>query len=394
MLKEFNPAVAGFMWEPFAAALFGGKSRQVPTSEGDIADIRIEVGGRKDAPISLKILAEKGTVKGCFTDLVKHFAGGGQEMRYVVVSKQQSGKGNVTSSATFWEFNITAENFFQWIGNVGHTEVIDKVAARQFKFFTEKGKKGQFDNSGPAFKVKHAKVGGDRKATATWLVLARRIKGGTYVVEPEVAEKVGLRNSEGPVREGELIPGAKYEVDLAQFKSGGKGGATLQKGYEEIPGLGTEDTNLLWGGPEGLQKWSNLAKEAKQTGSVREFFAAVLKGAPGAVTNKQFHISHTHYKNKAGNSPLGTLRITDQSVKDIFSLGADKIGEDLTTMFNSMAELTDNVGRFFLSDCGGPTGPKGCSKKDIEQRGAAGASAIENAKTLEKAVIKSVKSLK
>tara|TARA_Y100000310_G_scaffold72449_1_gene68502 strand:- start:2395 stop:3987 length:1593 start_codon:yes stop_codon:yes gene_type:complete len=403
MLKEFNPAVAGFMWEPFAAALFGGKSRQVPTSEGDIADIRIEVGGRKDAPISLKILAEKGTVKGSFTDLVKHFAGGGQEMRYVVVSKQQSGKGNVTSSATFWEFNITAENFFQWIGNVGHTEVIDKVAARQFKFFTEKGKKGPFENTGDSaglsekpkatrgFYVKHAKVGGDKKATKSWLKLAEY---ATNKIIPEVAEQVNLRNSEGPVREGELIPGAKYEVDLAQFKSGGKGGATLQKGYEEIPGLGTEDTKLLWGGPEGLQKWSNLAKEAQQTGSMREFFAAVLKGAPGAVTNKQFHISHTHYKNKAGNSPLGTLSITDQSVKDIFSLGADKIGEDLTTMFNSMAELTDNVGRFFLSDCGGPTGPKGCSKKDIEQRGAAGASAIENAKTLEKAVIKSVKSLK
>jgi hypothetical protein len=400
MLKEFNPSVAGFMWEPFAAALFGGKSRQVPTSEGDIADIRIEVGGRKDAPISLKILAEEGVVKGSFTDLVGHFAGGGQEMRYVVVAKQQSGKGKKLSSATFWEFNIVAENFFQWIGNVGHTEVIDKVTARQFKFFTEKGKKGPFENTGDSaglsekpkatrgFYVKHAKVGG-RKATKSWLKLAEY---ATNKVIPEVAEQVNLRNSEGPVREGELIPGAKYEVDLAQFKSGGPGGATLQKGYEEVPGLSTKDTNLLWGGPEGLQEWSTRAKEAQQTGAIQEFFAAVLKEAPGAVNSQQFHISHAHYKNKG--TRLGILKTTDQLVSDVFSKGADKIGEDLTTMFNSMAELTDNVGRFFLSDCGGSSGPKGCSKKDVAKRGAAGEMAIQNSKDLETAVVKSVKSLK
>ena len=40
ILQEFNASVAGFLWEPFLAALFGDESVQVPTSEGDIADVR------------------------------------------------------------------------------------------------------------------------------------------------------------------------------------------------------------------------------------------------------------------------------------------------------------------------------------------------------------------
>ena len=54
------------------------------------------------------------------------FADGGTEMRYVVVTKQQSGKEKAVSSATFYEFNIAADNFFDWIGNLGYTETLDK----------------------------------------------------------------------------------------------------------------------------------------------------------------------------------------------------------------------------------------------------------------------------
>ena len=42
MLREFNASVAGFLWEPFLAALFGGKSVQVHTEEGDIADAIVD----------------------------------------------------------------------------------------------------------------------------------------------------------------------------------------------------------------------------------------------------------------------------------------------------------------------------------------------------------------
>ena len=124
MLKEFNASVAGFLWEPFLASLFGGKSRQVPTSEGDIADIRITTPDNPNAPISLKILNKVGTVKGSFVDLVKHFAAGGSEMRYIIVVKEQTAKEKAVSAVTFYEFNITADNFFEWIGGSAYTQTI------------------------------------------------------------------------------------------------------------------------------------------------------------------------------------------------------------------------------------------------------------------------------
>ena len=125
MLKEFNASVAGFLWETFLASMFGGESRQVPTSEGNIADIEIITAGGTEN-ISLKILNKAGTVKGSFTDLVGHFAKGGTEMRYVIVVKKQEGGGKAPDASgkekktartvvgvTFYEFSITPENFFQ-----------------------------------------------------------------------------------------------------------------------------------------------------------------------------------------------------------------------------------------------------------------------------------------
>jgi hypothetical protein len=391
MLKEFNASVAGFLWEPFLASLFGGKSRQVPTSEGDIADIRIQTADRPDAPISLKILNEQGDVKGSFSDLVSHFADGGTEMRYVVVTKQQSGKEKAVSSATFYEFNIAADNFFDWIGNLGYTETLDKVVTRAFKLFTEKGSKGPFSNTGGSFKVKHATVGKARKALKADLTLAKKVAGGRFQIVPEVAKNVNLRTAEGLVTDGFLEPGVKYEVDLAQFTAGGKGGATLQKGYEPVAGLAGKDTNEIWGGVEGLAQWSSLAANLNNPQS---FFKAVrgdspeIEAAPGWTNNKQFHITPTHFKNLG--EVLGVLKITEKSVENVFRNAAERMNDDLVVMFNSLASLTDNIGRFFLANCG----DQKCTDKDAANRHQAGVAAMDDAKQLEGAVVKSVKSTK
>jgi len=383
MLKEFNAAVAGFLWEPFLASLFGGKSRQVPTSEHDIADIRIDTPMGKNEPISLKILNKAGDVKGSFTDLVNHFAKGGENMRYVIVVKEQSGKKKDVSAVTFYEFDINNDTFFDWIGYLRHTQTVGKSTPRRFELFAEKGRKGPFANTGGAFKVKHAWVGKDRTAREQWPTLAKKQKGGIYIIQPEVAELVNLRTSDGPVREGTLVDGMHYTVDLAQYKAGGTGGATLQKGYEEVPGLGGKDTDKIWGSTEDRSRWLDMAKELPRN----EFWAKVSAEAPGYKTNQQFHITPAHYKGKG--EKIGSLRVTDQKVKEVFQLGADQIGPQMTEMFNAMAELTDNIGRFFLTDCGG----KKCNKRDAQNQDKAGKSAIQNSQTLKMAVEKSVKEI-
>ena len=56
-------------------------------------------------------------------------------------------------------------------------------------------------------------------------------------------------------------------------------------------------------------------------------------------------------------------------------------------MFNSLADLTDNIGRFFLVDCG--EGTK-CTPKDAANRNQAGQNAISDSHELQRAVASSV----
>ena len=398
MLKEFNASVAGFMWEPFLATIFGGKSIQVKAGAGDIADISIEFGG-KMSPISLKILNEVGDVKGSFTDLVGHFANGGEEMRYVVVVKKQSGKGAI-SEVTFYEFNITADNFFEWIGNVAYVEEL-KLVNQKFsleqvgkKSWLKIGSRKKWGEEGNYVWVRHAVGGRPTKAGAMmgarpkWLPLAK-IEKGEIIIIPDTAEQINLQ---GVPVDGTLQRDTKLSADLAAFTAGGAAGsqtpgATLASTYEPLPGQDTKDTKDLWGSAEELQNWSAMAAQSTNKAA---FFQEVLKSAPGSK-GKQFHINAKHYSRKS--QILGKIRITVPSVNKVFEAAAERIGEDMTLMFNSMAELSDNIGRFFLSDCGGQESSSACTEKDVAKRGAAGKMAIQNSKDLEQAVMKSVREM-
>ncbi len=414
MLKEFNASVAGFLWEPFLASLFGGKSRQVPTSEGDIADIRITTPDNPNAPISLKILNKVGTVKGSFVDLVKHFAAGGSEMRYIIVVKEQTAKEKAVSAVTFYEFNITADNFFEWIGGSAYTQtIISKDKA--LKVSRDLKKSWLRAKGGPQarIEIEHAvpgmgKKGPTGKVGAKFVPLAYLNKEeNVYVINPEVAEAINLRlPDDTPVREGVLDLEAQYVASVAEFKAGGKGGRTMQKGYEAIPGTAGKDTKPLWGGVDELAAWGDLAMRIKSDGRPpSDFFNAVLGNDPGIEWpgqaalgarrgagaeggGTQFHITPQHYKGLG--KKLGDLRITTQAVESFFERSATQMNEELIVMFNSLADLTDNIGRFFLVDCGG----KKCSTRDESRRNEAGDDAINDAKVLEDAVVKSVSGMR
>ena len=74
----------------------------------------------------------------------------------------------------------------------------------------------------------------------------------------------------------------------------------------------------------------------------------------------------------------------------MFEKSAGRLGEELTGMFNNLADLTDNIGRFFLSNCGGAQKVQKCSKEDAARRGSAGQTAKQNAEDLKAAVDESV----
>ena len=451
MLKEFNASVAGFLWEPFLASLFGGKSEQVPTSRGDIADIRIWTPGKdgaKDAPISLKILNEAGEVKGSFFDLVNHFAEGGSEMRYIIVVKDQSAVKKQISAVTFYEFNITAQSFFDWIGTVKYEEVGTLLAGEKFTIAGGGGKnvvtregpevldKGERPpGNGGWVWIRTAKQEGRGKVQVTkWYRLGELVTldDGTQALRVPVTSR-GIKTSspEGKTikalniqgisdaLEGDLLPlDAPLTADVGKFLPGGHGGARPKATYQKqaaaadgLLGIGGKDTQKLWGGVENLSQWSALRDQlieefGPQEGSARLFRAIRdgdeelgVKRAPGASgkgagaaeegSGTQFHISPKHYKGLG--SDLGTLRITEKEVVDFFKTSAENMNEELVIMFNKLADLNDNIGRFFLSSCGDG---KACTEKDEARRTEAGQAAINDSQQLEAAVVKSVSGMK
>jgi len=421
MVKEFNASVAGFLWEPFLASLFGGKSEQVPTSKGDIADIKIYPGGSKTGEsISLKILNEEGYVKGSFRDLVNHFAGGGDSMRYVIVVKDQSAVEKEISAVTFYEFDITAQSFFDWIGAVEYEE----VAETETKTFTlnnpgkkvklKKGLNAKATGPGSYIFIRHSSKDQWGRQQTKWLRLGKITKTGMVQVDAEGGRTAELMNLQGISPEGLIDPEKTIlTADLALYARGGVGGASVRKQYvkkkgatDELFGAATSATNKLWGSVEQLGQWAKLRDEGWDSQKLFQAIQSgvtlpdgtVLEPAPGVTGAKgetQFHISPSHYMGMAGNAggdagKLGTLKITTKTVEDFFALAASQMNDDLIVMFNALASLTDNIGRFFLVDCGGDA----CTDEDAADRHLAGVEAMRDAEDLEAAVVSSVQSSK
>mgnify|MGYP003645927426 CR=1 FL=1 len=422
MLKEFNASVAGFLWEPFLASLFGGDSRQVPTSEGNIADIEIIVPGEQDRPISLKILNDKGAIKGSFSDLVGHFANGGKEMRYVIVVKEQSQKRKTVSGVTFYEFNITPKTFMEWIGAVAH---VAEPVLKQQKFTFEKAMKENGHNGIVVRKqikskkdrktgevseehqlkmrgshtAKGSKARPDRATKEKWWLVGYEMppndehpKGWIQMDGTEIGKAVEALNITGIPADEEVEFNTPLEAEVIAFGQGRK----MKTTYKPMPGVEGKTTAGLWGGMKGYLRFSELAKTMEPT----QFFKAILgqvegiQGAPGAVggagSKTQFNITPAHYKGKTGSSgKLGYLKITTPKVEEFFQEAAANLNVDLVTMFNALADLTDNIGRFFLVDCG----PEGCSTDDASNRNSAGDQAIEDSKVLKVSVDAAVKGM-
>ncbi len=364
MLREFNASVAGFLWEPFLAAMFGGRSVQVHTEEGDIADVKLDqIPGRETQRVSLKILREDGQVGGSFTDLVDHFAKNpGQSMIYVVIRKL--GDEKVKTEMKFMQFPISEETFFEYIGH-----------PKRIKEFEEDVWPYELPQDIAVGKLKNA-----LRKTEEW---AQR----EYIAGSKVSQ---ILDAEGNPLRGRLPAGdvVQVVVQKAVYAPAAAGpGAQLSANAEH-----------LWGDPDTYAAWYSLWQEALQNGTMKEFWKMAQgkssqqpefapKGAVGYVKNKQFEISASYEAIAKTAEDLGTISIEPKLMTRAFQKAAEQIGGDLTAMFNALSALVGNVAKFFLIDCGDPGGTsEECKENDVKQRSAAGKDAIENAETLKTVV--------
>ena len=483
MLTEFNASVAGFLWEPFLATLFGAESVQVATKEGDIADVHLKLVLNDKTAVSLKILNEAGDVKGSFSDLVEHFAkpeNKGRPMKYVVIVKTMSPKKQQISDCTFYQFTIDRDTFFDWIGG---WKKIDEPVLKPQPFNIARPTKDQEKLIAmlPASKptrivLRDQFVAGTRRGLAA---AGTASKGGVTIAElvelegeeggeptqhwfvAPAAEEWGLHDtsSNRPAKaEEEFFLDHNYTVSVVEKEAGGASAKQRVKTQvETLPFTAGTFTKKLWG--DHLEFWQELAWELReQVGgdrAVTEFFQAVqgdwtesakniadtisiikrdsdgsaigrdlfdpeiitntlkkghpllksrkeagaanpeqIRGALGVANREQFYITSAHYATKKGS--LGVISITPHRIKEFFKHAAANIDENIVKMFEHLAELQDNIGRFFLTNCGGvdKSGQrikKVCDEKDREVREKHGEAAMKNAFDLDNAVEEAVR---
>ena len=376
MVTEFNASVAGFLWEPFLAAMFGGESRQVATSEGDITDVKlqIKVGGKLQS-VSLKLLSPNTLVGGSFRDLVNHFRENpDQPMVYLVIRKHS--KDEVDNALmTFYEFDITQENFFDYIG---HPKMKIQTKPMNIVYDPEED---EIEMEGPqkrrTIKSLNQKefIAWHQKRVSDFPPEGWEIKRGYYVNGEE--QKYGSMKRV-------INPGDTVTLELKSIgKRGGEAGA---EGVAR-----TANSVKLWGTDEEYAQWFQLWKELE---GGPEFWETVMKGGPGLKPapgirgkKEQFEINPTYLKEGGKAKDLGTLDISPDKLQKVFDDGAKQIGDDLTAMFNAVSNLVDNVGRFFLIDCGDPKAEtKTCDENDEKTRSNAGHAAITDTETLKTVV--------
>ena len=396
MIREFNASVAGFLWEPFLAAMFGGTSVQVHTEEGDIADVKLQVS--RDGVtrrVSLKILSPTGAVGGSFVDLVNHFAKNpDQPMVYVVIRKMpgktKSGKGIKEATMAFWEFEISQETFFEWIGPPGLAILKETLPYTH----PEDGPPDWGRNELAQYLQAEKLEKGWRVETSSGKNPIPRIFDANGVLVPS------------PGRTGStIVPGETYQIKIRTVgKVPAAAGGTALSG----------NAKTIWGTPEQYSEWYALWKEmqgdpkfwqlvrgphlrrikdaadagppalSQEEMEIEVPFAP--DGAAGYQNSEQFEIGSS-YQEGILKDPIGTINILPSVMEETFARGAEMIGDDLTEMFNALSALIDNVGRFFLIDCGDPREEaKTCDEKDASTRSTAGTAAIEDAATLKRVV--------
>tara|TARA_R110000824_G_scaffold7634_1_gene34520 strand:- start:3430 stop:5262 length:1833 start_codon:yes stop_codon:yes gene_type:complete len=450
IIREFNPSVAGFLWEPLMASLFGRgaefESRQIPTGEHDIADIRVNIAGQENSPVSLKVLREKGTVEGSFNDLAMHFANYPADsakpanMRYVVAIKSTSGKrGNKVSAVTFYEFDITHKSFFDWVGHEAYEEKIELTGVKfipakneKFTWLRVGGSETELDKRTG---MSHPKI--DINGSYLWIRTGKVLRGSPVPTWIRIAKKatwrdarkLGIESKDYPLM-GQFIPdegafnsdlnlrlngqppvegepfdmSARWEAKISKTAPGGVGGFKVASNFELMPGgASNEERRRIWGDEVEQGYWVNLAatdpaafwklvtqtKEEEVMKKDKTKMETVRYGPPGFRNREQFTISPAYYMNRANT--IGTLSVSDYTVRKSFEAGARNIGEDMTNMFNAMAELSDNIGRFFLTDCGGgQEQPKKCGKRDHKKKEHNGREAVKNAGILKQTVDTSI----
>jgi len=352
ILEEFNPSTAGFLFEAFLAGLFRGV--QIADPEGGslpITDVEIpqfvQRGFGETEEIvdySLKVLSPNTDLKGSFVNLVNFFRDPKKpgSVTYLAVTKE-GGTGPV-GRLLFYEFTINEENFFDWIGHETITadRVLDTVE------FTP-SVDGTVD--GNRLKLGDLVIGGNPrtgKMTEDGFVKAPNTKANlqTRAAYDEIpVEEINVFYPASYALKDPSISGKKSDYGLGMSLEGHRltaGDVILMDRTYEV----TLDT----GGKNYVRTGERSTGHGKLYGDVIADWDMLINNPeliPGYAQNKQWHISPRYYREMG--ELIGELDLSSQKLKDVFEAYASNLGESLVNLYNSLADLSININKYFLA---------------------------------------------
>ena len=357
---EFNPAVAGFLFEALFAGIFEGF--QIDAKEGGgeagTTDAILNVkpkgkGSKSGVEYSFKLLDSKApAIKGSFKDLVDGISKSpGAQETYLVVLKTEA---DDAMSLDFYEYDITQENWFEWVGVplVGTAPVLGKT-----KFNLEKGQLPQMPK-GISIVSGRAETGklfnGEFIKKATTPASARdaynKIEAEEVLVYNPSAQAITdeyalTKDGERVTADNKLVVGQEYEINAVT-------GSKRVVDYEKSANFKELYKDFLkpgaFEGPNGEDFVTYVGEGVYKEDP--EFFDRLK--TLGTYTGKggagQFLTSGGYMKSHPAKRGPYRLTLDRKRFQVAANAYTNLVGKQIFEIFTNLSELVEDVSGYFL----------------------------------------------
>lgn len=401
IVYEFNASVAGFLFEAMFAGIFEGEQIEAKLGGGEAGttDVVLYVGkgkSKKGVEYSFKLLGKGATtIQGSAADILSGIrkASDAKEV-YLIGLKSEDSKNVMTID--FYEFDVTKETWFDWIG----APVKDKVPdIREFEFVFGSEESPEFvklpvaakKNVGKMidgeFVIKPTKVGFKSKSPEEQEQINQAIKDYADDTSEELfytnkwskAKLSFTDEQDNPVEM--LIQGQKYK---GKASLGTKLGFKKSQNYVELYGPYLKE-GAFEAEVEG-EKYTNFDDYVASGAYVKDdrFFdrLALLPAFQGGKGTRQFIVRQSYLESKGeGVRGPNTVTLDRDKFQQAAARYTNVIGDKIYRVFTDMANLVEDVSGYYLGSTVKERYEMGLAAK--EEAGRLAKSTEENFKEIE-----------
>jgi len=401
IVYEFNASVAGFLFEAMFAGIFEGEQIEAKLGGGEAGttDVVLYVGkgkSKKGVEYSFKLLGKGATtIQGSAADILSGIrkASDAKEV-YLIGLKSEDSKNVMTID--FYEFDVTKETWFDWIG----APVKDKVPdIREFEFVFGSEESPEFvklpaaakKNVGKMidgeFVIKPTKVGFKSKSPEEQEQINQAIKDYADDTSEELfytnkwskAKLSFTDEQDNPVEM--LIQGQKYK---GKASLGTKLGFKKSQNYVELYGPYLKE-GAFEAEVEG-EKYTNFDDYVASGAYVKDdrFFdrLALLPAFQGGKGTRQFIVRQSYLESKGeGVRGPNTVTLDRDKFQQAAARYTNVVGDKIYRVFTDMANLVEDVSGYYLGSTVKERYEMGLAAK--EEAGRLAKSTEENFKEIE-----------